>query len=284
MSEEELRAALRAPAAELRFVAAHAVGDRRLEWPAELIARLTDGHPAVRQAARRSLLILSFLAVNPDEARAATGTPLGKFKPPVDFGPAPTATQPARQAAAKKWAEWWDGLRTPKELQAADAPEAAPAPPTTRLVDTYLAAAPDRRARLLAEYRDGKGSDYSYALAVIIDRLAAGDRTAVRDAFQLRMTRMTDATLDGYLADQHPEVRRAALLGLALRESKSSVPRMIDLLRDPQPVVARAAYAALKHVSGQDHGPPLNATEADLEKAVADWRDWWRKTSAKGRG
>jgi hypothetical protein len=59
---------------------------------------------------------------------------------------------------------------------------------------------------------------------------------------------------------------------------------MIDLLRDPQPAVVRAAYGALKHFSGQDFGPPLNATEADVEKAVADWRDWWRKAAASRAG
>jgi hypothetical protein len=284
MSEEELRAALRSPAAELRFVAAHAVGDRRLDWPADLIARLTDGNPAVRQAARRSLLILSFLAVNPDESRAAPGTPLGKFKPPVDFGPAPTATKAAQQAAARKWTEWWDGLRTPKELRATTAPDPTPAPGVTRLVDAYFVATADRRSRLLNEYREAKGADYSYTLAGIVDRLAGDDRRAVRDAFDLRMARMTDATLDGYLSDPHPEVRRAAVHGLALRESKSYVPRMIDLLRDPQPAVVRAACGALRHLSGEDFGPPLNATEADVEKAVADWRDWWRKAAANCGG
>ena len=279
MSEEELRAALRSPAADLRFVAVHAIGDRRLDWSSELIARLTDGHPAVRQAARRSLLILSFLAVNPDEARTAPGTPLGKFKPPVDFGPAPTATKAAQQAAARKWTEWWDGLRAPKELKATTAPDPTPASGVTRLVDAYFAATPDRRARLLTEYRDANGSDYSYALAGVIDRLAGDDRLATRDAFALRMARMTDATLNGYLADPHQEVRRAALHGLVLRESKGSVPRMIDLLRDPQPAVARAAYGALKYFSAQDYGPQLNATEADIEKAMASWREWWRRTS-----
>jgi hypothetical protein len=55
---------------------------------------------------------------------------------------------------------------------------------------------------------------------VTVDRLAEDDLRAVRDAFALRMARMTDATLDGYLSDPHPEVRRAAVHGLALRESK----------------------------------------------------------------
>jgi hypothetical protein len=284
MSEEELRAALRSPAADLRFVAAHAIGDRRLDWSSDLIARLTDGHPAVRQAARRSLLILSFLAVNPDEARAAPGTPLGKFKPPVDFGPAPTATKAAQQAAARKWTEWWDGLRTPKELKATTAPDPAPPRDMTRLVDAYMTAAPGGRARLLAEFQNANGSEYSYALADVIDRLAGDDRQAARDAFALRMARMTEATLDGYLADAHPEVRRAALHGLVLRNNKSSVPRIIDLLRDPQPAVARSAYGALKHFSGLDYGPTLNAAEADIENAVASWREWWRRTSTNRGG
>jgi hypothetical protein len=37
-------------------------------------------------------------------------------------------------------------------------------------------------------------------------------------------------------------------------------------------------------VAGQDFGPPHNATQAEVEKAMADWRDWWRKAAASRGG
>jgi hypothetical protein len=72
MSEPELREALKYRSGDRRFAAAYVVGERLLEWPDDLIPLLEDRTAAVRQAARRSLIISSFLARNPEEARKRT--------------------------------------------------------------------------------------------------------------------------------------------------------------------------------------------------------------------
>jgi len=91
------------------------------------------------------------------------------------------------------------------------------------------------------------------------------------------MTRMTERTLGRYLQDDDPEIRRAAALGLAMRESIAHLPRIIELLRDPDPAVRPAARAALRTLSGQDFGPELTATEEERERAVTRWQEWWEK-------
>src|SRR4051794_2175436 len=68
MSEGELRDALKAARPEQRFAAAYVVGEKRLGWHEDLVPLLQDPSVPVRQAARRSLVILSFLALNPGEA------------------------------------------------------------------------------------------------------------------------------------------------------------------------------------------------------------------------
>jgi hypothetical protein len=53
------------------------------------------------------------------------------------------------------------------------------------------------------------------------------------------------------------------------------------LLEDPEPPVARAAQAALKGLTGQDFGPPAEATRAERGKAVAAWKAWWKSQPPK---
>jgi HEAT repeat protein len=88
------------------------------------------------------------------------------------------------------------------------------------------------------------------------------------------MTRMTEATLGRYLQDESTEIRRAAVLALAMRESKAHVSRTIDMLQDPEPAVSRAAHAALCSLSGKDFGPKLAATQEERDEAAARWRAW----------
>jgi hypothetical protein len=37
----------------------------------------------------------------------------------------------------------------------------------------------------------------------------------------------------------------------------------------------QAARAALKQLSGADHGPDTAATAADRQRALLAWRQWW---------
>jgi hypothetical protein len=279
MSEPELRAALKHPSAERRFVATYVVGERLLEWQKDLFRLLEDKSEAVRQAARRSLVILSFLTLNPEEARRIrspqrTGpvTPQSELKPPVDFGPLPGAPASARARAVKEWREWWASQAPAEagpELVAIDRTEVG------RLAAELAQAAPGRRQEVVERYRDTKGVQYTEALALSIAREQGEARRQLREALAERMTRMTEETLGRYLEDEDAEVRRAAALGLAMRESKAHVRGLIGLLLDPEPSVQRAAHAALCSLSGQDFGPRVNATEAEKLGAAARWRKWW---------
>jgi HEAT repeat protein len=288
MGEDELRAALTSADAGRRFVAVYVVGERRLPWPTELIERLTDPSPPVRQAARRSLVILSFLELNPDESLISAlpaadnrRAPRPRFTPPVDFGPSPTANQAGRAAAARKWSEWWAQRQAPHTLRsvALDSPSGDAADTRAeahRLAAEFAKAEPARQRDVLRQYGAAKGAEYSQALALIIDGLSGEFRREARETFAERMARMTVATLGGYLREGHPEVRRAALLGLAMRDSTAHVPRMIELLGDADPRVERAAYGALRSLSGQDFVPRLNATQQEKEGAIGRWLDWWK--------
>ncbi|HJZ94224.1 MAG TPA: HEAT repeat domain-containing protein [Gemmataceae bacterium] len=281
LSEEELRAALRSEAAERRFMAAYVVGDRRLPWHADLIPLLTDKIDPVRQSARRALIIESFLVLNPDEAKliaaavpSRAATPLAKLNKPADFGPQPEASKAAQRKSADKWTDWWakqdDARKQPSTLATkpiASDPE--------RLADALVKADGDRKKELTAAYRDTKGVQYTEALAGVIARSPAAERSDLREALAARMVRMTDDTLRRYLDDELAEIRRAAVLGLARRGTKTHVARITELLSDPEPVVQRAAHAALCQLSGQDFGPKIGATEAERTLAIAEWDKWW---------
>jgi HEAT repeat protein len=270
-----------------RFMAAYVIGERRLPWPKDLIPLLEDSSDEVRQAARRSLLILSFLELNPDEAAliaapnpARPPTPLAKLNKPVDFGPVAGAGKAAQRTAKTKWTDWWArreataariDLTTGPTLRSSHAESA-------RLADALVKSKGDERAALVAKYHDAKGVQYTEALAVAIARLPSDDREAPRAALAERMVRMTDLTLGRYLGDELAEIRRAAALGLANRKTKSHSDRLADLLLDPEPLVGQAAHSALCQLSGEDFGPGIDADEAARAEAVERWKKWGRAT------
>jgi hypothetical protein len=133
----------------------------------------------------------------------------------------------------------------------------------------------------LAKLRDTKGPEYTQALAVAIGQLGGPAKKKAREALADRMTRMTAATLAEKLKDEDLEVRRAAALACAMKDDKTNFARIIDLLEDPEVPVVRAAYAALKGLSGQDFGPAADASRAEKAEAVAKWKAWWKDQPKK---
>jgi HEAT repeat protein len=265
-------------------MAAYVVGEKRLRWPADLVPLLEDPSDEVRQAARRSLVILSFLDLNPEEAALIAApnpsrppTPLAKLNKPADFGPAAGAGKSAQKTAVTKWTDWW-AKRDPRTDLAAGPTLRSEHADSPRLADAVARAAPAERKDLVARYRDAKGVQYTEALAVAVAKLPSGERDALRDALAERMVRMTDLTLRRYLDDELAEVRRAAALGLARRGTKAHADRLADLILDPEPVVGRAAHTALCRLSGEDFGPGIEADEAARAEAVERWKKWWRGT------
>jgi HEAT repeat protein len=138
-----------------------------------------------------------------------------------------------------------------------------------------------RQDQLLEQLRDGKGVQFTEALVSAIPRLEGEAKRKGRDALADRMTRMSDKTLAAYLQDEEPELRAAAALACAMKESKERVPDLIRLLSDPEAVVERSAHAALKSLTGQDCGPSAGADRAERAKAIAAWKVWWDKQSRR---
>jgi HEAT repeats len=152
--------------------------------------------------------------------------------------------------------------------------------PGAKLAEKLLAMSGDQQATEIERLRDKKGADNTEALAIAIPYLSSGDvHVKAREALAERLSRMKAETLTGYLQDDTPEIRRAAALACAMQENKQYMPRLIALLSDPQPIVSRAAYAALKSLSGEDFGPASNADDAAVKRATADWQEWWKKHS-----
>jgi HEAT repeat protein len=266
-------------------MAAYVIGERRLPWPRDLIPLLEDPSDEVRQAARRSLVILSFLELNPQEAAliaapnpSRSPTPLAKLTKPIDFGPAAGAAKAAQKAAVTKWTDWWAKRESlSARLAFSTTSLRSNHAESARLAEALVTAGPDGRAGLVAKYRDTKGVQYTEALALAIRELPSGDRGAPRAALADRMVRMTDLTLRRYLDDELAEIRRAAALGLAKRQTKAHADRLADLLLDPEPLVGRAAHTALCQLSGEDFGPGLDADETAKDEAAERWKKWWRE-------
>jgi hypothetical protein len=162
------------------------------------------------------------------------------------------------------------GLSLPKTDYLGNAPGA-------KLAEALLALPPDQQAAEIERLRDQKGTDNTEALATAIPYLSADSRRTAREALAARVARMKPETVGNYLQDEEPEIRRAAALACALKETKQLIPQLIALLSDREPLVARAAYAALKDLTGQDFGPAANADEVTRKQAANDWHDWWRK-------
>jgi hypothetical protein len=270
MSEVELRAALKSPIANQRFVAAYAVGERRLFWQDDLIPLLKDNADPVRQAARRSLVILSFLQLNPDVASGKSGNDatLADLTKPRDFGPLPGAKRIAREKAVEEWSDWWNdqGRATLKPLDSHKEPDA--------LAGRLVKATGERRKDLLKEYAATSGTEYTLAIAHAIPSLSGDARKEAREALADRLSNRKETTLRRYLEDDDPEIRRAAALALGMRDSKETVAVVAKLLLDPDPSVVRATHASLRSLTGEDYGPTPYATEEEKQEAVKKYQAW----------
>jgi len=155
-------------------------------------------------------------------------------------------------------------------------------PSSARRMSDDLATATDaQQNELLTKYREGKGPAYTQALAGAIPRLKGDNKSKARDALAERLTRMTADTLRAQLKDDDPEIRRAASLACAMKDDKSHVPDVIPLLDDSEPLVSRAAHAALKSLTNQDFGPAKDAPSKDRAQAIDAWKDWWAKQERK---
>jgi hypothetical protein len=156
-------------------------------------------------------------------------------------------------------------------------PSAAAEGEAARLSDDLVGAPEAKQGELLDRYARGKGAVYTDALAAAIPRLTGDVKTRARDALADRLARMTSRTLGDKLRDESGEVRRAAALACFMKDDRGHMPRLIELLQDPERSVARAAHAALKGFAGQDFGPEADADRDAIARAAAAWGAWWAK-------
>jgi HEAT repeat protein len=155
------------------------------------------------------------------------------------------------------------------------------APEAQRLAQELKTARPERQTAILDQLRDRPGSEYTDALAQVIPQLTGDVQRQARDALAQRMARMTAETIRARLRDENAELRRAAALACAMKEDKSFISDLIGILDDADPWVVRASAVALRTLTGQDFGPSANATSDERKKAIAAWRDWWKRQAGR---
>jgi hypothetical protein len=172
-----------------------------------------------------------------------------------------------------------DGQKKPDHDKPGDGPGAEAA----RLGSDLVRGSAARQQEALEKLRDSKGAAYTEALAAAIPRLGGELKSKARDALADRLSRMTPATLAERLQDPDAELRRAAALACAMKDDRTQVPRLIELLGDKEATVVRAAHAALKALAGKgvDFGPAADATPAEHARATAAWKAWWEKEKAR---
>jgi hypothetical protein len=129
----------------------------------------------------------------------------------------------------------------------------------------------------LQRLRDGKGPEYTQALAHAIPQLEGYQKKDARQALAERLAKLKTTTLMGYMEDEDSEVRRASALACAMKEDSSTVAKLIDLLGDRERTVERAAYVALKELTKQDFGPASDADAAAKADAIKKWKAWLKK-------
>lgn len=281
--EDTLRRDLQDDSPLARLLVVHTIGRRRLHLETELIERLGDAHPAVRQAAREALV------------RIARGT---------DFGPSARASKGAIARSTEKWRQWLAlqqiatrGSLAPPPTPGADGEDVVRFDPEMamksvlgspgaaslrtwdgevgRLADELVKADRTQRDEVLTRLKEAKGVKHTDALALAIPRLPDDLQNRARDALAERLTRMKAKTLRDKLDDEDAEVRRAAAKACALKGSKEHVPDLIRLLGDLEPEVADAAHRALCKLTGKDFGPQPDSSPEQVRRAAADWQAWW---------
>src|SRR5262249_42922201 len=119
------------------------------------------------------------------------------------------------------------------------------------------------------------------ALGEVIPRLEGPIKKKARDALVERLTQMTAKPLRSYLGDDNAEIRQAAALACGMKDDKEHIPDLIAALEDTETMVVQASRRGLKDLTREDFGPVVDASRAERTKAVAAWKEWWRRRSAK---
>jgi HEAT repeat protein len=79
------------------------------------------------------------------------------------------------------------------------------------------------------------------------------------------------------LKDSDLFVRMCVARVLADLGTLQGVPSLIDALEDAEPTVRESAWNALRTLTGKDFKYDPQGNEADRQKKVKSWREWWKK-------
>jgi len=169
-----------------------------------------------------------------------------------------------------------ESIPAPKETMVPK-PAKSPEDPARVMAQSLLRARGQERSDLVRSMRDSKGVSFTEALLWVIPMLDESGRREVRVALAERFTRLKDATLRDYLRDEESEIRRAAALAAAARESRALIPDLIERINDSEELVRRAAQTSLKELTGKDFGPGPGSTMTETSKAYQAWLSWWKK-------
>lgn len=131
---------------------------------------------------------------------------------------------------------------------------------------------------VLKKIRDAKvGGNFTEALVTAANRLDGERLKLTREALAERLTRMSAETLRAMAKSDEAELRRGAVLAMAMKDDKKHIPDLIEAILDSEEIVVRAARAGLRSLTEQDFGPPANATRGEKELSQDDWKKWWSK-------
>lgn len=136
-------------------------------------------------------------------------------------------------------------------------------------------------AKTLAKLQTSKGSINTQALVTAVGRLEGDKRKEARAALAERLTRMNAETLRAMAKSEEPELRRGAVLAMAMKDDKGHVPDIVAAMSDEEDMVVRAARAGLLSLTGEDFGPRPNATAGEKALTAKDWQEWLAKQKKK---
>ena len=250
---EALKDALTDKNPMVRLTAIQVISRRRLHVEKDLIERLLDPQPLIRNAARQALI------------RLGRG---------VDFGPKIGAPTLEHFRAVRNWRSWL-ALQQGENVSSSGT---VPAPIDTeadRLVVELVQAKKDREVELLQSLREVPEPLGTLVLAAAIREMKAPRQAKVRHVLVQRFGDLEITQLKKRFADEDAEVRQAALAAAGVKKDKALIPDALKLLEDPDLAVAQGARSTLKLLTGRDFGPAANATPLDRSIAIGQWYGWW---------
>ncbi|MCI0356931.1 MAG: hypothetical protein L0211_00405 [Planctomycetaceae bacterium] len=149
-----------------------------------------------------------------------------------------------------------------------------------RHISDWLVQAPLKQAEVLVGFKERSGPAYDDAVATAIPQLKTEVQKLARAVLADRCFCLSADALRERLGNQEAEIRRAAVQVCGQRKLKDLTPELIGLLGDADAAVAKQAHKLLVQFAGKDLGPRA-ATDAERQRAMAAWREWYAERERK---